>query len=100
MKTCVEHNIALRLTLRIFGIIVDGESRVLNDNKSVVDSSPKLESKLNKKHNSIAYHLVIWNLSAGVVIIGWIEGISNIADAFTKRLAAARRSKLFGDWNY
>ena len=72
----------------------------MNDNKSVVDSSSKLESTLNKKHNSIAYHLVIWNLSAGVVIIGWIEGISNIADAFTKRLAAARRSKLFGDWNY
>ena len=72
----------------------------MNDNKSVVDSSFKLESTLNKKHNSIAYLLVIWNVAAGVVRIGWIKGIFNIADAFTKILAAARRSKLFRDWTY
>ena len=72
----------------------------MNDNKSVMDSSSKLESTLNKKHNSIAYHLSRWNVAAGVIRIGWIEGISNIADAFTKRLAAARRSKLFGGWTY
>ena len=55
---------------------------------------------MNKKHNSIAYHLVRWNVEAGVVRIGWIEGISNIADALTKRLVAARRSELFGYWTY
>ena len=72
----------------------------MNDNNIVVGSSSKLESTLNKKHNSIAYHLVRWNVAAGVVQIGWIKGISNIPDAFKKRLAAARRSKLFGDWTY
>ena len=72
----------------------------LNNNKSVMDSSSKLESTLNKKYNSIAYHVVIWNVAAGVVRIGWIKGISNIVDALTKRLAASRRSKLFGDWTY
>ena len=86
--------------MRIFGITIDGESRILNDNKSVVDGSYKLESTLNKRHNSIAYHLVIWNVASGVVRIGWIEVISNIEDAITKRLAAARRSKLFGYWTY
>ena len=55
---------------------------------------------MNKKHNAIAYHLVRWNVAAGVIRIGWIEGISNTADAFMKRLAASRRSKLFGDWAY
>ena len=35
--------------------------------KSVVDSSSKLESTLNKKHNSIAYHLVRWNVEEGFV---------------------------------
>ena len=99
-KTCVEHIIALSFKLRMFGIPIAGELRVLNDNKSVVDSSSKLESTLNKKHNSVAYHLVRWNLVAGVVQIGWIKGIFNIADALTKILAAARRSKLFGDWTY
>ena len=72
----------------------------MNENKSVMDSSSKLESTLNKKHNSIAYHLVRWNVAAGVVRIGWIEGILNIAYALTKILAAARRSKLFGYWTY
>ena len=100
MKACVEHIIALRFKLRMFGIPVDGESRILNDNKSVVDSSSKLDPTLNKKHNSIACNLVIQNVAAGVVQIRWIESISNISDAFTKRLAAARRSKLFGDWTY
>ena len=65
-----------------------------------MDSSSKLDSRLNKKHNSIADHLVSWNVAVGAVRIGWIEGILNISDAFTKRLAAARRSKIFGYWIY
>ena len=84
----------------MFGIPINGESRILNDNKSVVDSSSKLESTLNNKHGSISYHLVRCNVAAGVVQIRCIEGISNISDVFTKRLSAARRSKLFGDWTY
>ena len=85
---------------RMFGIPIDGELKLLNDNKSVVDSSSKLESTLNKNHNSIAYNLVKWNVAAVVVQILWVEGILNLADAFTNRLAEARRSKLFGDWTY
>ena len=100
LKTCVEHIIGIRFKLMMFGIPIDGEARILNDNKSVVDSSSKLEHTLNKKHSSIAYHLVRWNVAAEVVRIGWIEGISNMADALTKRLTAARRSNLFGDWTY
>ena len=100
MKTCVEHIISIRFKLRMFGIPIDGESLVLNDNKSVVDCSSKLESTLNKKHSSIAYHLVRWNVAASVIKIGWIEGISNIDDALTKILSAARRAMLFGDWTY
>ena len=84
----------------MFGIPIDGELRVLNYQKSVVDSSSKLESKLKKNHNSIAYHLVRLIVEAGVVRIGWIKVISNIADAFIKRLAASRRFILFGDWTY
>ena len=84
----------------MFGIPIYGALRILNDKKSVVDSSSKLESTLNKKYNSIAYHLIGWNLTAGVVQIGLIGGISNIADAVMKILAAVRRYKLFGDWTY
>ena len=84
----------------MFGILIYGEAIFLNDNKSVVDSISKLESTLNKKHISITYHLVIWNVAASVAGIVWIERISNIADALTKILAASRRSKLFGYWTY
>ena len=100
MNTCLEHTIALRFKLIMFGITIDGELRILNDNKSVVYSSSKLESTLNNKNNPVAYHLVRWNVAAGVIRIGWIKGISNKADAFTKRLSVSRRSKLFGDWTY
>ena len=100
LKTCVENIIDLRFKWRIFGIPIDGESKILNENKSVVNISSKLESTLTKKHNSIKYHLVIWNGAAGVVQIGWICGILNIVYAFTKRLASANRSKIFGDWTY
>ena len=68
----------------MFGIPIDVEAIFLNDNKSVVDSSSKLESMLNKKHISVAYHLVRWNVASGVVRIGWIEGISNIAEELMK----------------
>ena len=60
----MEHIIVLRFKLIMFGIPIDGELRILIDKKSVVDSSSKLESTLNNKHNSISYHLVIWNVAA------------------------------------
>ena len=97
LKACVEHIISLRFKLIMFGITIDGESRILNDNKSVVDSSSNLDSTLNKKHNLTAYYLVIRNVAAGVIQNVWIEGISNIAGAFTKRLSEAKRSKLYQD---
>ena len=42
LKACVEHIIALRFKLRMFGIPIGGESKILNYNKSVVDISSKL----------------------------------------------------------
>ena len=96
----MEHIIGLRFKLIMFWIPIYEEAMFLNDNKSVVDSSSMLEFMLNKKHSSISYNIVRLNVTVGAVQIGWIGGISNIADALTKRLAAARRSKLFGYWTY
>ena len=64
MKICMEHVVALRYKLRIFGIPVDGPADILCDNQSVVNNSCKLSSVLNKKHNSIAYHAVQWAVAA------------------------------------
>ena len=72
MNTCTEHIIALRFKLQMFGIDIDVPAIMLNDNESAVNNSSNIESTLNKKHISIAYHLVCQNVVSKVVNIGWI----------------------------
>ena len=102
MKTCIESIQHLRFKLRMFGIpLPKGEpAQILCDNESVVKNSTKLESVLNKKHNSIAYHYTRWNCAAGIIQVGWISGKENLADPLTKRLSAVVREYLFGNWTY
>ena len=73
---------------------------MLNYNESAVNNRSKIEYTLKKKHSSVSYHLVCHNVAAGVVKIGWILTADNMSDAFTRRLAEAKRKHLFGDWNY
>ena len=73
---------------------------VMCDNESVVKNSTMVESVLNKKHNSIAYHYARWNVAAGVVQLSWVNGDLNIADLFTKRLGQDRREFLLGEFTY
>ena len=100
LKACVEALQAFRFKLRMFGVPIDGPSKVLCDNESVVKNSRDFESTLNKKHNSIAYHLVRWNVAAEAIQIGWIASGKNIADAMTKRLTKETRENLFDQWTY
>ena len=100
LKICVEHIIALRYKLRMFGVPIDESAKVLCDNESVVRNSSRLESSLNKKHCALAYHSVRWAVAAGVISIGWIPTDLNIADAMTKRLTVAKQESLFSSWTY
>ena len=84
----------------MFGIPIDEPTKILCDNQSVVTNSSKVDSTLNKKHCSIAYHSVRWAVAAGSAIIRWINTDLNIADAMTKRLTVAKGEKLFGSWTY
>ena len=99
-KCCIEHIIALRFKLRMFGIPIDGPAKMFCDNESVVKNSSVLSSTLNKKHSSIAYHSVRWAVAAGIVKIAWIDTKYNLADAMTKRLTVDSRDRLFGEWTY
>ena len=99
-KVCMEYIIALRYKLYMFGIPVDGPADMLCDNQSVVNNCTKLESTLNKKHCSIAYHAVRWAVAADILRVGKIDTGWNLADAFTKRLTVAKRDLLFGEWTY
>ena len=65
-----------------------------------MNNSTKVESRLNKKHSSIAYHYVRWCVAAGIISVAWIDSKENLADAFTKRLTVEAREYLFGNWTY
>ena len=62
-------------------------TNVLCDNKSVVSNSSKVDSVLNKKHNSLEYHYVCWEVAAGIITMGWIAGNENLGDVCNKRLS-------------
>ena len=103
LKQCIEDVEHLRFKLRIFGIPIhdDGKpTHILCDNNSVVTNTSNVESSLNKKHASIAYHFSRWNVAAGVCQIAWVPTGENIADAMTKRLSKDTRDYLLGRWTY
>ena len=91
---------ALRFKLRMFGVPLDGPTKVLCDNESVVKNSFLLSSTLNKKHSSIAYRSVRWNVAAGVIVMAWIDTNYNLVDAMIKILSVEKRMQLFGAWTY
>jgi hypothetical protein len=100
MKICMEAIVSLRYKLRMFGVPIDQPTNVLCDNLSVVKNSSLIESSLNKKHNSVAYHAVRWAVAASIIRVGKIDTNFNLADAMTKRLTAQKRESLFGEWTY
>jgi hypothetical protein len=113
LKTCIEAITHLRYKLRMFGIPLcrkpatkddpegsDDPAHIYCDNASVVKNSTMVESTLNKKHSSLAYHYVRWNVAAGIISLAWISTKHNLADTFTKTLPAITRDLLFGSWTY
>ena len=82
----------------MFGIPIynDEPTYIPCDNNSVVTNTSNVESSLNKKHSSIAYHFSKWNVAVGVCKVAWVPTGENIADAMTKRLSVMAREYLFG----
>ena len=108
LKACVKHTTHLRYKLRMFGMPLGGNdetgttdpAHVYCDNQTVVKNSTKVESTLNSKRSSIAYHFVRWNVAASVVTLAWIVSGMNLADPFTKILPEFKRASLFDQWTY
>jgi hypothetical protein len=102
LKIALESLEGLRFKLRMFGVpLPKGDpAQVYCDNEAVVKNSTKVESSLNKKHSSIAYHFTRWIVAASVATVAWIKSADNLADAMTKRLTEATRDYLFGNWTY
>ena len=100
MKSCLMTIESLRFKLRMFGIPFEGHTHVYCDNERVVLNSSKVESTLDKKYNSVAYHYVRNAVAANVISVAWIDGRENLADVFMMHLAAYTREYLFGNWMY
>ena len=100
LKTCLEGIVSLRYKLRMFGVPFDGPTEVFCDNNAVVLNSSNVKSKLNKKHNQLAYNAVRWAVAAQIIRVGWIDTKENLADAMTKVLSLLVRQYLFGNWTY
>jgi hypothetical protein len=94
MKTAVELTEGLRYKLRMMGVPVDGSTRVLADNMSVVHNCSNLASQLKKKSNSIAYHYVRERAAMDVVSVAYIKTTENLTDMFTKSQPGPVRKKL------
>lgn len=85
---------ALRYKLRMFGVKLPGPARVFCDSESVVKSSTMLESRLKKKHCSIAYHRCREAVAAGKLLIYYEKSETNLADILTKSLSRSKKDPL------
>jgi hypothetical protein len=100
LRIAVEHIEALRYKLRMFGVPIQEPAAVFCDNQSVVTNSTIPHSTLSKKHNSICYHKVREAVASRTIKIGKEDGINNMADLFTKLLAAPKRRELLSYMTY
>ena len=90
MRIAIEMIEGLRYKLRMMGVPIDGPCDVFCDNESVVKNVTRPESPIKKKHNSIAYHKARESIAAGTIRIAKEDGVTNIADIFTKLLAGPK----------
>jgi hypothetical protein len=85
---------ALLDKLRMFGVPIDGPANVFCDNNGVVKNTTIPESILAKKQNAINYHAVREGVAAKIISVGKEDGLTNLADLFTKVLTANRHQAL------
>ena len=83
-RTCVEQIIDLRQTLRYLGVPIREKSYMFGDNKSVVDSSTHVHSKLHKRHTILSFHRVCAAIASGMMAYHFIPGEKNPADVLSK----------------
>ena len=107
MRIAVDQIEALRYKLRMFGVplgtfpdLTALPATIYCDNQSVVTNSSDALSKLNKKHNSIAFHRVREACAGGWISVRKIDTGTNWADLLTKALSADVRMKHIDSFMY
>ena len=85
--------VALWFKLRMFGVPIEGPADIFCGNNSIVKNASILPQSM-KKHNAIKYHPVREAVATKIIRVGKEDGVSNLADLFTKVLTADRRRTL------
>ena len=88
--------VGLRVKLRMFGIPILGPANFFCDNEGVVKNTSIPESTLNKKHNSINYHVIRESVAQGIMQVAKEPTETNMADALTKIVPYERKKTLLG----
>jgi hypothetical protein len=83
-RTATEQIMDNRISLRYLGVPIMGATYMFGDNKSVVDSSMRIASRLNKRHVLLSYHRVREAIASGVLYFIHIRGAINPADILSK----------------
>jgi len=102
-RTCTEQVIDLRLTLRCLGVPINGQTMVLGDNESVINSAAIPHSKMHKRWVALSHHRVQHAVAAGIVNIHHIAGEKYPADILSKHwdlpsVWNAMKPLLFWNW--
>jgi hypothetical protein len=83
-RTATEQIIDLRLSLRYLGVRVRDGTYLFGDNRTVVDSSMGIASRLHKRHIILSYHRVREAIAAGILYFIHLPGALNPADILSK----------------
>ena len=94
LKNGVELVEALRYKLRMFGAPIEGATNIYCDNEVLYKNFSTPESKLRKKHHSIAYHRNREAVDSGTFLIAKEYSRTNLNDLFTKILSSIVREEL------
>ena len=86
-RIAIDQIIEHRTMLCYLGVPVTCKTYMFGDNKSVVDSSSVLQSKLHKRHTALSYHQVWEAIAAGIVSFTHLPGSMNPADILSKHWA-------------
>ena len=84
----------------MFGVPIEGPTKIFCDNEALVKNCYPSESMLNKKHPSIAYNRVREALAATTCRVSKEDTGTNLSDFFTKILDIVIRNKLLDLFNY
>ena len=84
----------------MFGVPIDGPTKIFCDNEAVTKNCSDPTSMLKKKHHSIVYHRNCEAVAAGTCRITKEDTDKDLSYLFTKFLSHIRREDLLNKFTY